>query len=137
MAKQFRIYVTGRRSCPSKIFWSSWTKRAGARVRLGVAVDLAREHEAHLIGLCPLDPMMVPATTRIEIAGFAESVVMDFLVKMRAQARERAEPIEARFQSTREDHHKLLLEGLDASGAVELVSLIHQSEHRQSRRSSS
>jgi nucleotide-binding universal stress UspA family protein len=64
-----------------------------------MAVDLAREHDAHLTGLCPLDLMLLPANLGFEpAAGFAESAVLQLLVTMGAEARERALPIETRFR---------------------------------------
>lgn len=67
-------------------------------VRLSVALDLAREHDAHLIGLCPFD-LMLPATTGLELAGFAKSAVLEFVARMRTEARDRASPIETRFRN--------------------------------------
>ncbi|MBV8398926.1 MAG: universal stress protein [Acetobacteraceae bacterium] len=69
-----------------------------SEVRLAMAADLARTNDAHLIGLCPLDLIALPATTSFEIAGYAESIVLDVIARMRAQARERATPIETRFR---------------------------------------
>lgn len=67
--------------------------------RLAVAADLARQHDAHLTGLCPLDLLQLPGNLSFDVAaGFAESAVLELLVAMRAEARERARPIEARFR---------------------------------------
>ena len=56
--------------------------------RLAVAADLARQHDAHLTGLCPLDLLQLPGNLSFDVAaGFAKSAVLELLLRC---ARKRA-----------------------------------------------
>src|SRR5215471_13253608 len=69
-----------------------------SEVRLTVAVDLARRHDAHLSGVCPLE-LLLPADLGFALSGAAEGFALQAAVnEIDASAAERADSIEAAFR---------------------------------------
>lgn len=65
---------------------------------LDVAVALARRHDAHLIGFCPLD-LLYPSNLAFALSGYPDVLALqDAADQLRAQAEEKARGIEADFR---------------------------------------
>ena len=63
-----------------------------------VAIDLARQHDAHATGLCPLNTLLEPELSLL-LSGYTDAISMDYLLQQtEAQLTERAAPIEAAFR---------------------------------------
>jgi nucleotide-binding universal stress UspA family protein len=67
-----------------------------ADVVTGLAIDIARHHDAHLTGLCPLD-LLLP-TDLLLLSGYPEaSPLQEAASQMQVRAEEKAHGIEASF----------------------------------------
>lgn len=70
--------------------------RDGAK--LGVAVELARRHDAHLTGLCPLE-LLVPPDVSFALGGYPDLWAMpEFARQIESQAKAKAAMIEGEFR---------------------------------------
>ncbi|HEX2942234.1 MAG TPA: universal stress protein [Rhodopila sp.] len=66
--------------------------------KLKLAVTLARRHDAHLTGLCPLE-LLFPADMSFALGGYPDLWAMpEFARQMEGQARAKGEVIEANFR---------------------------------------
>lgn len=66
--------------------------------KMAVALDLAHRHNAHLIGLCPLE-LLLPADMSFALGGYPDLWAMpEFARQIETQARAKAAGIEVRFQ---------------------------------------
>ena len=69
-----------------------------ASVQLAMAMELARRHDAHLSGVCPLD-LLLPSDIGVLLGGYPDALAMQYVTEqMDAQSREKADAIEARFR---------------------------------------
>lgn len=67
-------------------------------VVLGVALDLAQRHEAHVTGICPLE-LLYPANLSLALGGYPEALALqEGMRRFEAEALEKAHHIEARFR---------------------------------------
>jgi nucleotide-binding universal stress UspA family protein len=67
-------------------------------VKLAVAVGLARRHDAHLTGLCPLE-LLLPADMSFALGGYPDLWALpEFARQIESQARTKAAIIEAKFR---------------------------------------
>ncbi len=67
-------------------------------VKLAVALGLARRHDAHLTGLCPLE-LLLPADMSFALGGYPDMWALpDFARQIEAQARGKAVVIETGFR---------------------------------------
>ena len=67
-------------------------------IKLAVAVGLARRHDAHLTGLCPLE-LLLPADRSFALGGYPDLWVLpEFAKQMESQATTKAALIEAKFR---------------------------------------
>ena len=63
-----------------------------------MAMELARRHDAHLSGVCPLD-LLLPSDIGVLLGGYPDALAMQYVTEqMDAQSREKADAIEARFR---------------------------------------
>ena len=63
--------------------------------KLGIALDLARSHDAHLTALCALE-LLLPADMSFALGGYPDLWALpEFAGKIEAQARAKAAVIEA------------------------------------------
>ena len=66
--------------------------------RLAIALDLARQHNAHLTGLCPLD-LLLPPDLGLLLGGYPDALALQYATEqMDAQTQEKAAPIESHFR---------------------------------------
>jgi nucleotide-binding universal stress UspA family protein len=67
-------------------------------VKLAVALGLARRHDAHLTGLCPLE-LLVPKDMAFALGGYPELWALpEFAQQIESQARTKAAVIEGKFR---------------------------------------
>ena len=67
-------------------------------VKLSVALGLARRHDAHLTGLCPLE-LLLPADMSFALGGYPDLWALpEFAKQVESQARAKAAIIEANFR---------------------------------------
>src|ERR1700684_4460045 len=67
-------------------------------VKLSVALGLARRHDAHLTGLCPLE-LLLPADMSFALGGYPDLWALpEFAKQVEGQARAKAAIIEANFR---------------------------------------
>jgi len=67
-------------------------------VVLGLALSLARRHDAHLTGLCPLE-LLYPTTLGLTLSGYPDALALqEAATQLEAQAQARAQGIEADFR---------------------------------------
>jgi nucleotide-binding universal stress UspA family protein len=67
-------------------------------VVLGVAIDLAQRHEAHVTGLCPLE-LLYPSNVSLALGGYPEALALEQAARrFEAEAVEKAGRIEANFR---------------------------------------
>jgi nucleotide-binding universal stress UspA family protein len=93
-------------------------------VRMAVAVELARRHDAHLIGLCALE-LLLPSDMSFALGGYPDLWALpEFAKQMESQARGKASVIEANFREL------LRREGLKGDWEFELGSLIPSVTYR-------
>jgi nucleotide-binding universal stress UspA family protein len=86
--------------------------------KLAVALELARRHDAHLTGLCPLE-LLLPADMSFALGGYPDLWALpEFARKIDSQARTKAALIEAQFREM------LRREGLKGDWLFETGSLI-------------
>ena len=92
--------------------------------RLAVAVGLARRHDAHLTGLCPIE-MLLPADMSLALGGYPDLWALpNFAKQMEGQARSKAATIEASFREL------LRRESVKGDWQLETGSLIPAVIHR-------
>jgi nucleotide-binding universal stress UspA family protein len=66
--------------------------------KLAVAVSLARQHDAHLTGLCPLE-LLLPADMSFALGGYPDLWALpEFAKQIESQSRAKAGTIEGRFR---------------------------------------
>ncbi len=83
-------------------------------VVLGVALDLAQRHEAHVTGICPLE-LLYPSNLSFALGGYPEALALDEAMRrFEAEALEKARHIEAKFREQ--------LRRNDAQGDWEVVT---------------
>jgi nucleotide-binding universal stress UspA family protein len=93
------------------------------KTKLRVAVSLARRHDAHLTGLCPLE-LLVPADTAFALGGYAELWALpEFAQQIESQARTKAAMIEAGLREL------LRLEGIAGDWVFETGPLFATVSH--------
>ena len=69
-----------------------------SNVVLGLALSLARRHDAHLTGLCPLE-LLYPTTLGLTLSGYPDALALqEAATQLEAQAQARAQGIEADFR---------------------------------------
>jgi nucleotide-binding universal stress UspA family protein len=86
--------------------------------KLAVAVGLARRHDAHLTGLCPLE-LLLPPDTSFALSGYPDLWAMpEFAKKVEGEARTKAAMIEGPFRE------RLRREGLKGDWRLETGPLI-------------
>lgn len=69
-----------------------------ASVQLTMAVELARRHEAHLSGVCPLD-LLLPPDLGTLLGGYPDTLALQYATEqVDVQCLAKAEPIEAQFR---------------------------------------
>jgi nucleotide-binding universal stress UspA family protein len=86
--------------------------------KLALAVGLARRHDAHLTGLCPLE-LLLPADTSFALSGYPDLWAMpEFAKKVEGEARTKAALIEGPFRE------RLRSEGLKGHWRLETGPLI-------------
>lgn len=67
-------------------------------VVLALAIDIARRHDAHLTGFCPLE-LLYPANLGLALSGYAEALALQEAVnQLESQSLEKARSIEAGFR---------------------------------------
>jgi nucleotide-binding universal stress UspA family protein len=67
-------------------------------VVLGVALDLAQRHEAHVTGICPLE-LLYPTNLSFVLGGYPEALALqESASRIEAEALEKARNIEAKFR---------------------------------------
>ena len=92
--------------------------------KLAVALGLARRHDAHLTGLCPLE-LLLPADMSFALGGYPDLWALpEFAKKIESQARTKAALIEAKFREV------LRREGIKGDWLFETGSLIQAVVHR-------
>jgi nucleotide-binding universal stress UspA family protein len=85
--------------------------------KLAVALDLARRHDAHLTGLCPME-LLLPADMSFALGGYPDLWALpEFAKQIEDQARARAAATKARF------HEMVRSEGVKGEWAYESGSL--------------
>jgi nucleotide-binding universal stress UspA family protein len=85
---------------------------------LAIAVGLARQHDAHLTGLCPLE-LLLPADMSFALGGYPDLWALpEFAKQIESQARTKAAVTEAKFRDL------LRREGLMGDWVFETGSLI-------------
>jgi nucleotide-binding universal stress UspA family protein len=86
--------------------------------KLAVALDLARRHDAHLTGLCPLE-LLLPADMSFALGGYPDLWALpEFAKQIEDQARAKAAVTEAGFREM------IRLEGIKGEWAYETGPLI-------------
>ena len=86
--------------------------------KLAVAVDLARRHDAHLTGLCPLE-LLLPADMSFALGGYPDLWALpEFAKQVESQARAKAAVVEANFREL------LRREAIQGDWVLETGSLI-------------
>lgn len=69
-----------------------------SNVPLGLALGLARRHDAHLTGLCPLE-LLYPTNLALGLTGYPEALALQEAAnRFEAQAQAKAQSIEAEFR---------------------------------------
>jgi len=69
-----------------------------SNVVLGLALSLARRHDAHLTGLCPLE-LLYPTTLGMTLSGYPDALALqEAATRLEAQAQTKAQGIEADFR---------------------------------------
>jgi nucleotide-binding universal stress UspA family protein len=69
-----------------------------SNVVLGLALSLARRHDAHLTGLCPLE-LLYPTTLGLTLSGYPDALALqEAATRFEAQAQAKAQSIEADFR---------------------------------------
>jgi nucleotide-binding universal stress UspA family protein len=87
--------------------------------KLAVAVGLAKRHDAHLTGLCPLE-LLLPADTSFALSGYPDLWALpEFARKVEGEARTRAALMEGPFRE------RLRREGVNGDWRLETGPLIH------------
>jgi nucleotide-binding universal stress UspA family protein len=67
-------------------------------VVLGIALDLAQRHEAHVTGICPLE-LLYPTNLSLALGGYPEALALqESANRIEAEALEKASHIEAKFR---------------------------------------
>jgi nucleotide-binding universal stress UspA family protein len=93
-------------------------------IKLAVALGLARRHDAHLTGLCPLE-LLLPADMSFALGGYPDLWALpEFAKKIESQARTKAALIEVKFREL------LRREGIKGDWLFETGSLIQAVVHR-------